>query len=64
MKIANATFLTIPNAIENFISFFLSITLKYENDTKTKMCISLRHSPPPHFYLTKKNDSKLTITYL
>ena len=63
MKIANATFLTIPNAIENFISFFLSITLKYENDTKTKMYISLK-PPSHHFYVTKKNDSKLTITYL
>ena len=54
MKIANATFLTIPNAIEYFISFFSSITLKYENDTKTKMYISLRHPPPTRLCNEKK----------
>ena len=34
IKIANTTFLIIPNAIEYFTSIFLSITLKYENATK------------------------------
>ena len=49
MKIANATFLTILNAIGYFISFFLSITLKYENDTKTKMYII--EPPPPTTFM-------------
>ena len=60
MKIANATFLTIPNEIEYFISFFLSITLKFENATKTQIHTPLRHTQR---FVTQKNAHKLTITF-